>query len=396
MVNAYSTYYNYDDSFHFYIYELANFSFLAFCILLAYQLKLLAPLSMWVWLALSFVPLLGNYFLFSPYLFGDQFAYFDEITALKTTGESVDYIAATKELRGGTVSEITITAKILGLVPIPATMTVTSLSFANKFLSFFLFLWLSRFFDEKKLLLIFLIPSFVLFASVGLRDFLILFLSILSLLYLVRRNYFFGVLFLAPLYFLKIQMFAFISIYLLGRAIFQAHKSFFGMLLFAILGLTFLIIFQDIFLLWINYYKVGFYAENFAGGYQGFGKYGDASLIEVNSIFEFMWQGLINLPYLAFMPLPWQWSSPLSALQSVESFGLIFALAYMIKKYSRAYDQELIFLLACMGLGMFVYSFLAENVGTFVRYRFTLFLPFFIACIYVLERNYSSASIERR
>ena len=395
MVNDYSTFYNYGDSFHFYIYELANFSFLGFCILLAYQLKWLSPLSLWVWMFLSFTPLLANYFLFSPYLFGDQFAYFDELTALKATGESVDYVALTEKMRG-TISEITITGKILGLVPLPTFMTVTSVGFANKFFSFILFLWLLRFFDEKKLLIFFLIPSFALYASIGLRDFLILSLSILSLLYLVRGKYIFGILFLYPIYFLKIQMFAFISIYLLGRVLFRAHKSLFGMLLMAVLGFGVLVIFQETFLLWLNYYKVGFVAENFEGGYGGWAKMGDASLVEVTSIFSFIWQGLINLPVFLFMPLPWQWTSPLSILQFFESIGLFYGLFYFTKKYYRSYDQELIFLLACLGLGLFVYSFLSENIGTFVRYRFTLFLPFLICFLYIAERNYNSANTERR
>jgi hypothetical protein len=296
----------------------------------------------------------------------------------------------------GKVSEITITGKILGLVPLPTFMTVTSLSFANKFISFALFLWLKRFFDEKKLLLIFLIPSFVLFASVGLRDFLVLSFSILSLLYLARGKYFFGIFLLAPLFYLKLQMFAFISIYLLGRVIFQAHKSFVGMLIMMVSGLIGIFIFQDTFLLWINYYKVGFVAENFQGGYREWGRIGDASLIEINSIFGFIWEGLINLPVFIFMPLPWQWTSPLSILQFFESVGLIFALIYMIKKYYRAPDQELIFLFICLGIGMFVYSFLAENIGTFARYRFTLFLPFLISFYYVAKTNYNSDSMERR
>ena len=127
MVNDYSKYYNYGDSFHFYIFELANFSFIAFCILLAYQFKWLSPISMWAWLLLAFVPLLTNYFLFSPYLFGDQFVYFDEITSLKSTGQSVEYIQVTSEMKGGTISDVTIASKIIGMVPLPAFMTVTSI-----------------------------------------------------------------------------------------------------------------------------------------------------------------------------------------------------------------------------------------------------------------------------
>ena len=137
MVNEYATLINYGDSFHFYIYEIANFSFIAFIVLFAYKLKWISSLSMWAWLFFSLIPLLGNYFLFSPGLFGDQFTYFEELTALKTTGESVDYIKASQ--LGGQISEVTIAAKMLGFVPLPTYMTVTSLSFANKFISFFYF-----------------------------------------------------------------------------------------------------------------------------------------------------------------------------------------------------------------------------------------------------------------
>ena len=164
----------------------------------------------------------------------------------------------------------------------------------------------------------------------------------------------------------------------------------------AVLGFGVLVIFQETFLLWLNYYKVGFVAENFEGGYGGWAKMGDASLVEVTSIFSFIWQGLINLPVFLFMPLPWQWTSPLSILQFFESIGLFYGLFYFTKKYYRSYDQELIFLLACLGLGLFVYSFLSENIGTFVRYRFTLFLPFLICFLYIAERNYNSANTERR
>ena len=191
-------------------------------------------------------------------------------------------------------------------------------------------------------------------------------------------------------------MFIFIFIYLFGRLIFQAHKSFVGMLLMFISGLIALFIYQDLFLQFINYYKVGFVAENFEGSYRGWSKFGDASLIEISSIFEFIWQGLIKLPVFILMPLPWQWGSLLDMLQFFESLGLILGLFYLVKKYYQAHDQELIFLLACLGISMLVYSFLAENIGTFVRYRFTLFLPYLVAFYYVAIKNYNSSKMERR
>ena len=143
----------------FYIFELANFSVLAFFVLIAYRMKLLSPISMWVWLALSFAPLLFNYFLISPWIFGDQFAYFHEITSLKTTGESVDYVERTKFLSENNISGVTFGAQILGLAPIPNFMTVTSAAFANKFFSLITFIWLSKYIDQHKLLFFFLLGA---------------------------------------------------------------------------------------------------------------------------------------------------------------------------------------------------------------------------------------------
>jgi hypothetical protein len=396
MVNDYSKYFDYGDSLHFYIFELANFSFIAFCILLAYQFKWLSPISMWAWLLLAFVPLLTNYFLFSPYLFGDQFVYFDEITSLKATGQSAEYIQVTSEMKGGTISDVTIASKIIGMVPIPAYMTVTSIAYANKFISFVLFLWLTRFFDQEKLLVFFLVPSFVLYASIGLRDMLVIAMSVLCVLYLARGRYIYGIIFLISLYFLKIQMFAFLSIYLIGRIVFRAHKSFKGMLLMLASGLVVVFIFQELFLLWINYFKVGFAAENIVGGYQEWNRSGDASLFQIDSIFGFLWRGLIKFPIFMLMPLPWQWSNPLHILQFVETIGLLLGLFYVLKHYYKAHDQEIIFLIVALFIGLFTYSFLSENIGTFVRYRFGLYLPFLISIYYIAKRNYISSSIVRR
>ena len=41
----------------FYIFELANFAVLAFFVMIAYRLKMLSPVSMWVWFGLCLVPL---------------------------------------------------------------------------------------------------------------------------------------------------------------------------------------------------------------------------------------------------------------------------------------------------------------------------------------------------
>ena len=161
-------------------------------------------------------------------------------------------------------------------------------------------------------------------------------------------------------------------------------------------GILVVFLFQELFLLWINYFKVGFAAENIVGGYQEWNRSGDASLFEIDSIFGFFWQGLIKFPIFMLMPLPWQWSNPLHILQFIETIGLLLGLFYILKNYYKDHDQEIIFLIVAMSIGLFIYSFLSENIGTFVRYRFGLYLPFLIGIYYIAKRNYISSKIERR
>ncbi len=94
------------------------------------------------------------------------------------------------------VSAVTLSAKLLGLVPLPNYMTVTSLAFVNKFILFATFVWFKRFFkDENEVLLYFLIPSLVLYSSLALRDTLIMVISILFIINLIRGRFILPLLF---------------------------------------------------------------------------------------------------------------------------------------------------------------------------------------------------------
>ena len=211
----------------------------------------------------------ANYFLIFP----DQFQYAGEVMSLKSTGESIqniqaEIVANNNSLAAfsfvpGSMHTVNFSAGILGWAPIPNYMTVTSLAFANKFFLFLLFLWLRKFFsNENHLLLLFLVPSLVLYSSLSLRDNLVIIFSVLFLLQMLRGRYIISLFLLYPLLHLKIQMFAFLSIYYVGRLIFQAHKSYigFGILILALLSAAILL--DDAVLLTLNSYRYGFAAEN--------------------------------------------------------------------------------------------------------------------------------------
>ena len=125
----------------------------------------------------------------------------------KSSGSSLDFLSAS----GFKEPAIQLTAKILGVTPLPNYMTVTSLAFANMFFLFVTFLWFKRFFsNENEVLLYFLIPSLILYSSVSLRDLLIIVISVLFIINLIRDRYIYAAVFLFPLLVLKIQMFAFL------------------------------------------------------------------------------------------------------------------------------------------------------------------------------------------
>jgi hypothetical protein len=379
----------------FYIFELANFAALAFFIMIAYRLKMLSPVSMWVWFGLCLVPFGLNYLLIVPWVFGDQYTYLHEITSLKTTGESVDYIARQTYLADGALSSVTFSSHVLGFAPIPNFMTVTSAAFANKFFALITFIWLSRYIEQHRLLFFFLLPSFIIYSSLGLRDNLVILTSMITIIHIANSRYILGTLFLLPLLILKIQMFLFIGIYFIGKLVFRAHKSFKGMILLFSSAAAIALVNHEWILMYLNYYRIGFVAENFAGGYTGFASYGTGSDYVQSSLIGVMLAAIAGLPYFLLMPLPWEWSNPFHIATFLDTTLCLYAIYYIVTKYQASKNQEILLLIACLGIGLLAYSFLVANVSTFTRYRFTLFLPYLLCIYYVARRDkHSNLNLE--
>ena len=146
MVNEYFDLVTYDGTLEYYIFEFANFSALAFLLLLCYQLKLIQTNALIVWFGLFFSPLLVNHFLFSPWLFGDQYQYASEVMSLKAGRGNIN--SAGTFYSEDSTNAVIFASKILGAIPLPNFMTVTSLAFANKLILFATFLWFKRFFKN--------------------------------------------------------------------------------------------------------------------------------------------------------------------------------------------------------------------------------------------------------
>ena len=395
MVNEYFQLIHYGGSFYYYIFELANFCFLAFFVIIFYKLNYINSNSLLVWVGLFFTPLLFNYFLIIPEMYGDQFEYAGEIMSLKSTGESISTIGNTTGVASSAFSyaphPITFTSLVLGTVPLPNYMTVTSLAFANKLFIFGTFLWFKNFFqDENKVLLCFLIPSLILYSSLSLRDTLIIILSLFFLLNLLRGKYVFAGLLLYPIFILKIQMFAIFSLYFIGRLLFRAHRSYLMIGIFAATMLVVSLVIEEDVLTVMNTYRLAFSAEDFdlGGGtfsYAGWAMYGSelGEALKVNSIPEAIYIAVLRLPEFLLMPMPWNWTNFFYPIQALESYLLIY-LYYKLATRRQLYKNPEFALLTFMLLiGLLMYSLIMANEGTFVRYRFTLFYPFLLALFYL-------------
>ena len=163
MVSSFFDYNDYNNpsgfgsSLEYYIFELANYCSLVLLVAIFYKLKYININSFIVWSGIFFLPLVLNYFLFSPSLFPDQFLYAGELISLKANGVSIPYYSRSQGIEQGLIatffgqSPVTFTVSLMGLAPIPNYMTITSLAFANKFFLFFSFLILKNFFKNMKI-----------------------------------------------------------------------------------------------------------------------------------------------------------------------------------------------------------------------------------------------------
>ena len=403
MVNRFFEHHDYGGSLEYYIFELANYSFLVLLISIFYKLRFININSFIVWSGIFFLPLLFNYFIFSPFLYPDQFQYAIEVMSLKTYGISTWNIAAqeatfpiVENLLSISTHPITFTVSLLGLAPIPNYMTVTSLAFANKFFLFFSFLALKNFFkNENILLLFFLIPSFLLYTSISLRETLVILFGIFFLLNMLRDNYLVSLALIFPLLIIKIQLFAFFAVYFIGRLIFRAHKNFYALIIYSSCILLTGFIFEEMILQVVNYYRIGFAAENMdlgngVHGYYAFSIYGDIESLTIESMFELIFLAIIGLPKILLMPLPNSWTNIFYPIQFLESVALVTLYSFIAIKSKMLRNHEFIFLTFVLVLSLMLYSLLAFNEGTFVRYRFSLFLPFVFAIYYLSTLHQAS------
>ena len=144
----------------------------------------------------------------------------------------------------------------------------------------------------------------------------------------------------------------------------------------------------------LNRFRLAFIAEDFIGfdgsvSYEGWNLYGgEDSVPKLNSIFEAAFNGILNLPILLLIPMPWNWSNIFYPIQTIESLILIYLYFHLSKQQKIFKDNQFLLLTFILAMGLSIYALMLANEGTFVRYRFSMFYPFLIGLLYLSSKDY--------
>ena len=186
MVNEFAQWVDYGDSYLYYLFELANYFWCVILVIFAHQIELISKRAMWIWIAAFASPFIFNYVIFST-LYGDQYVYTFEVVELAFDRQK-DSLA---QIYGeGYNSTGYMAGFLLSFIPLPVLATLTSLGFANRIIAFGFYIWLSRIehVSEKGILILCLIPSFILYTSLSLREALIIIPATVTLIVISGEN----------------------------------------------------------------------------------------------------------------------------------------------------------------------------------------------------------------
>ena len=141
--------------------EVCNYLFCILVLSLFTYFKYVEKEYFLFWSLFFLTPFLFNFLLFEPLYMPDQYTYMKEINHMKA-GTSLFQLSEvfSKSGEGLKSSRIGASAYFLSFVPMFSFLTISSLAFLNKMLTFFLFIFLNKRIPTGNLVLFFIIPSF--------------------------------------------------------------------------------------------------------------------------------------------------------------------------------------------------------------------------------------------
>lgn len=313
------------------------------------------------------LPFVLNDVMFSTSYMGDQFRYWEGVNAIRS-GE----LGWVEALTGG--DNVFQASAMLALLPFPAPVSPISLGFYNTFLYIVLFfvLYVKNIFTKVSIWFYLLFPSMALYTALSLRETLILFFMVLTVVYARESKILKSILFIIPLYLIKFQNFFILAPIVLMYFIFNVAKKGMGLakaVTISLISLVGLLLAAPIAIPQINHFRAAMFVED--GGKA-------EEIMLISGAGEFVVEGLTSGVYFLSKPFLWEANGLLPLIQSFENLFVLAILFLITRKAWMKSPDNLAFWLLFMALSMSVYGLVVFNYGTAVRYRY----PFVM--IYVL------------
>ena len=330
--------------------------------------KLSVPRKYQVILGLHcFLPFVLNDVLFSASYMPDQFRYWIGVNDIRSG--RIDFFDALSD--PGNVLQA---SALLALIPLPTPISIISLGFYNTLLYIVLFfvLYVKKAFTTFSLWFYLLFPSAALYTALSLRETLIFFFMMLTVVYARESKVFRSALCVVPIYMIKFQNFFILGPIVLMYFLLNVSKKGMGLtkaLVIGVISLTGLLISAPIAIPLVNKFRAAMFVED--GGNRN-----DINLI--SGAGEFVIEGLTSGVYFLSKPFIWEATGFLPLIQSFENSILLVILFLITRQAWKKSPDKLAFWLLFLAFSMSIYGLVVFNYGTAVRYRY----PFIM--IYVL------------
>ena len=310
------------------------------------------------------LPMFLNGVLFPFSYMPDFFRYWHAFNAIRS-GE----LGFFEALASGNVEQA---AAFFALMPFPLAVTPLSLGFLNTFLYLALFFWLYRknVFTNFSMWFYLLYPSFALYTGMGLRDNFILVFMVVAIQWAREGRWFVLWFPLGLLFIIKFQNFFVLAPLLLAYTWFGIRYT--GVSLgkgLLTLGMSFaaLLAAAPIALPLVNYYRAAMFVED--GGDR-------AQVALISDPSEFVLEGLTSGLYFFMKPFPWEATSALQLIQSVENLVVAILLILITRVAWRRAPRKLVFWLLFIIFALSIYGLVVFNYGTAARYRYPFIVVF--------------------
>ncbi|MGE6328761.1 hypothetical protein [Psychrobacter pacificensis] len=306
-----------------------------------------------------FLPFVLNDVLFSVDYMPDQYQYWYRVNDLRNG--SIGFVEALESGKNTWQASV-----FFALMPFPTPVSPISLGFYNTFIYIVLFfiLHVKNIFTKVSVWFYLLFPSAALYTALSLRETLIFFFMTLAVVFARESKIIKSAFCIVPIYLIKFQNFYILGPIVLLYFIFNVAKKGMGVvkaLIIATISLTTLLLSAPIAIPLVNKFRVAMFVED--GG--------DAEDIElITGAGDFVFQGLTSGFFFLSKPLPWEATSALQLIQSLENVFVLGVLFLITRQAWKKNLDKLAFWLLFMALAMSVYGLVVANYGTAVRYRY--------------------------